>query len=113
MLLDPFEVGHGAVLFDTSKFYTTIRRTAINQTSAFSATILLVPNIPCERNEHMTFHQFTSPDGEPFGSFEVFQDVEASEASFYWQSCFPDCLPDSDAVGPFQTEAEAIEYANS
>ena len=32
---------------------------------------------------------------------------------FYWQSCFPGCLPDSDPVGPFQTEAEAIADANS
>ena len=62
----------------------------------------------------MAFHQFQSADGsEPFGSFEVFQDVEASEASFYWQSGFPGCIPDSDAIGPFQTEADAIADANS
>ena len=62
----------------------------------------------------MSFHQFQPVDGsEPFGSFEVFQDVEASEASFYWQSCFPGCIPDSDAIGPFQSEAEAIEDANA
>ena len=32
---------------------------------------------------------------------------------FYWQSCFPDCLPDGDAHGPFQSEAEAIADANA
>lgn len=27
---------------------------------------------------------------------------------YYWQSCFPGCLPDSDPVGPFKTQEEAI-----
>jgi len=27
---------------------------------------------------------------------------------WYWWSCFPGCLPDGDAHGPFDTEAEAI-----
>ena len=67
----------------------------------------------------MAFHQFTPADGsEPFGSFETFRYASNSadeplKIEWYWQSCFPDCLPDSDAVGPFQTEAEAIEDANS
>ena len=69
----------------------------------------------------MSFHQFTPADGsEPFGSFEVFYDIEALTLTgkevnpgFYWQSGFPGCLPDGDAVGPFQTEAEAIADANS
>jgi hypothetical protein len=30
---------------------------------------------------------------------------------FYWWSCFPGCLPDSDAFGPFETEAEALADA--
>jgi len=29
---------------------------------------------------------------------------------YYWY-CFPGCLPDSDPMGPFATEAEAIEDA--
>jgi len=28
---------------------------------------------------------------------------------WYWWSCFPGCLPDSDPFGPFDSEAEAIE----
>lgn len=28
-------------------------------------------------------------------------------AGFYWWSCSPGCLPDSEAVGPFKTEEEA------
>lgn len=31
---------------------------------------------------------------------------------FYW-FCFPGCIPDSDAIGPFSTEAEAIADAQS
>jgi hypothetical protein len=30
---------------------------------------------------------------------------------FYWWPCFPGCLPDSDPIGPFATEAEAIADA--
>jgi hypothetical protein len=29
---------------------------------------------------------------------------------FYWY-CLPGCLPDSDPMGPFDTEAEALEDA--
>ena len=65
----------------------------------------------------MSFHQFQPADGsEPFGSFEVFHltDFECKcNPGFYWQSAFPGCIPDSDAIGPFQTEAEAIADANS
>jgi hypothetical protein len=32
---------------------------------------------------------------------------------WFWQSCFPGCLPDSDPFGPFDTEAEAIADAQS
>lgn len=31
---------------------------------------------------------------------------------YYW-FCFPGCLPDGDPVGPFATEAEALEDARS
>ncbi len=32
-------------------------------------------------------------------------------AGYYWWSCFPGCLPDSEPTGPFVTEAEAIADA--
>jgi len=31
-------------------------------------------------------------------------------AHFYW-ACFPGCLPDSDPIGPFNSEAEALAAA--
>ena len=38
-------------------------------------------------------------------------DDDKYTAGWYWQSCFPGCLPDSDPIGPFETEAEAIADA--
>ena len=35
----------------------------------------------------------------------------AVQSGWYWQACFPGCLPDSDPVGPFDTEAEALADA--
>lgn len=32
---------------------------------------------------------------------------------WYWQSCFPGCLPDGEPNGPFATEEEAVEDAQS
>lgn len=37
--------------------------------------------------------------------------AEPCGAGFYWWSCLPGCLPDSDPHGPFDTEEEAIEDA--
>jgi hypothetical protein len=34
-----------------------------------------------------------------------------TESGWYWQSCFPGCLPDSEPFGPFETEAEALAEA--
>lgn len=66
----------------------------------------------------MSWHQFTDPEGNAFGSAEVFftcgsADQESPEAfapGWYFCSCFPGCLPDSDPIGPFETEEEAVSY---
>ena len=34
-------------------------------------------------------------------------------AGWYWWTCFPGCLPNSDPIGPFATEAEALADAQS
>jgi hypothetical protein len=31
-----------------------------------------------------------------------------TESGWYWWFCFPGCMPDGDAVGPFKTEKEAV-----
>ena len=65
----------------------------------------------------MSYHQFTAENGEPFGSFEVFYDFPEHDDGtkhdgYYWHACFPGCLPDGEAMGPFETEAEAIADAD-
>ena len=35
------------------------------------------------------------------------------EGAWFWQACFPGCLPDSDPYGPFATRAEALADAQS
>lgn len=84
----------------------------------------------------MAYHAFVSEDGTRAGSFETFYaddlechgcgDCESSNpahrseepghvlpAGWYWWACFPGCMPDGDPSGPFETEEEAIEDANS
>ena len=58
------------------------------------------------------------PDCEVFYVDDL--DVEDDETVFYqrepgwyWWACFPGCLPDSDPIGPFASEREAIEDAQS
>jgi hypothetical protein len=66
----------------------------------------------------MGYHAFKDEEGKEYGSFEVFHtdgigggDYETQEPGFYWQACFPGCLPDGEPMGPFDTESAAIEDA--
>lgn len=45
------------------------------------------------------------------GFVPSFDAHKADHVGFYWQSCSPGCLPDSDPIGPFETEAEALADA--
>jgi hypothetical protein len=45
--------------------------------------------------------EWTDGDGEPM-----------DKGWYYWY-CFPGCMPDSDPIGPFATEAEALADARS
>ena len=38
-------------------------------------------------------------------------EARRAEVGWYWWSCFPGCLPDGEASGPFDTEAEALADA--
>ena len=56
------------------------------------------------------------PDIEVFYVFNDDDDMtdengEPLEPGFYWWPCFPGCLPDSDPIGPFDSEEEAIADA--
>lgn len=37
--------------------------------------------------------------------------VQLRQFGWFWWSCFPGCLPDSEPMGPFDTEAEALADA--
>ena len=70
-------------------------------------------------------HIYSDPtrESEPFAlpDVEVFEmrptDYRDPEGElemrngWYWWACFPGCLPDGDANGPFKTEAEATADA--
>lgn len=53
---------------------------------------------------------FDSDEAEA-GTWEMTDDGEIAPSGWYYWSCFPGCLPDSDPVGPFATEAEALADA--
>jgi hypothetical protein len=36
---------------------------------------------------------------------------ECIEGGWFWWSCFPGCMPDGPAIGPFKTQAEALADA--
>jgi hypothetical protein len=52
----------------------------------------------------------TLAENEAYEWFDDEGDVYG-EGWYYW-ACFPGCLPDSDPIGPFETEEEAIEAIN-
>ena len=77
-------------------------------------------------DSHEGFHQFHAPETqEPFGGFEIFwvplsaatvydydEDTDLGEPGWYWWSCLPGCLPDSERVGPFGSSRAAHKDAD-
>lgn len=37
--------------------------------------------------------------------------IRTARVAWWWWTCFPGCLPDSEPMGPFATEAEALADA--
>ena len=64
----------------------------------------------------MSYYEFASDSGTGYGSLETFHSDltgvtlsgESVQAGWYWWPCFPGCLPDSDPVGPYQSERDAV-----
>lgn len=58
---------------------------------------------------------YALPDVEVFyaaaGELQWEDQQEPSEAGWYWWTCMPGCMPDSDPFGPFETEEAAVEDA--
>lgn len=66
--------------------------------------------------EKQGYHQFSGCcEDKPWGSFEVFwwdkQAEDEAESGWMWWACFPGCLPDGEATGPFATSQEAYDNA--
>jgi hypothetical protein len=74
----------------------------------------------------MSTHHFTDTEGNEHWPVEVFyhgdhaphhdgtpavDDEPAMEAGWYWWTCFPGCMPESDPHGPFDCEDDAITDA--
>ena len=47
---------------------------------------------------------------ECVGDYDT-DDQRELEPGYYYRFCFPGCLPDSDPIGPFDTEEEALADA--
>lgn len=43
--------------------------------------------------------------------FDAIIEEEGITGGWFWQACFPGCLPDGDPVGPFATRDEALADA--
>jgi hypothetical protein len=59
------------------------------------------------------YHAEVDPEGEDCPQSYDFYDHEHSLdcSGWYWVSCFPGCLPDSDPTGPFANCEEALADA--
>ena len=57
----------------------------------------------------MSYYEFASDSGTGYGSLEtIWVEPRLGERGWYWWPCFPGCIPDGEAVGPFKTEREAV-----
>ena len=45
--------------------------------------------------------------------FDAMIEEEGITGGWFWWACFPGCMPDSDATGPFASRAEALADAQS
>jgi hypothetical protein len=68
----------------------------------------------------MAYYQFKDEStGIGYGSCEVWftcgsVDIGGDlEPGWYWQACFPGCLPDGEPEGPFPTEYAALADADA
>lgn len=72
-----------------------------------------------ERDEDMIFdymkrHEFrlaSMNSNTREAMFDAMIEEEGITGGWFWWSCFPGCLPDSEPMGPFETYAEALADA--
>lgn len=44
---------------------------------------------------------------------DAIREITGDMGGWYWQACFPGCLPDGDPMGPFDSYAAALADARS
>jgi hypothetical protein len=74
------------------------------------------------------YHDILTDDGDDIGTVEIFyfdgirvaegdcwsdEDGETLPEGWYWWTCIPGCMPDSDPHGPFTTKTKAMDDAES
>lgn len=64
-----------------------------------------------ELNEGGVIEVFSLEECNPAECDPDDPDKDLPPGVYYWH-CFPGCLPDSDPIGPFENEEEAISHAN-
>jgi hypothetical protein len=64
-----------------------------------------------EAGKRFPLATFNSRDHEKAIDWAV-QESKAT-SGWYWWTCYPGCLPDSPAMGPFRTPAEALADART
>ena len=73
------------------------------------------------------YHSVITDDGDTIGEIEVFyfdgvlwacegdcwtdEDGETLPKGYYWCTCLPGCMPDSEPNGPFKTKTAAVDDA--
>jgi hypothetical protein len=67
------------------------------------------PSRENERNALPDTEVFYADAGDLDDCIDLDEDEDSSPAGWYVWACFPGCLPDSDPIGPYDSEAEAIE----
>lgn len=75
-----------------------------------------LPNVEVFHHEHAKRERCMLNAGDKatrYGECIVNEDDDCCGSGWYWQACFPGCLPDSDPIGPFDTEAAALADAQA
>lgn len=77
-------------------------------------------SLPSIETFHMTAEEFAQADADTWMA-ERTQELDPDPHSnltdcselegWYWWTCLPGCMPDSEPMGPFDTEEEALEDA--
>lgn len=78
--------------------------TALPNVETFLAAVVACAN--CDNTNAVTDYPGTCACGATLTTED-----RVSADAWWWWSCFPGCLPDSEPIGPFDSEADALADA--